>query len=334
MLQRSPLVRFAVAAAAALAPTATARAQSSGRNPAEAQALYDQARQLVAAGDYANACPKFKESYRIDPGGGTLLNLADCYEKQGKTALAWSTFKEALVVAQRDGRQDRVDFASSHLGTLEGRLARLTVHVTPQARVTGLSVTVDGATLGDAAWDVAVPIDPGEHVVRAEAPGKAPFSATVRVPPTAAAERIDVPALSDAAAAPEPPRRLIAPAATNEAGGSSRGTVGWIIGGVGLAAIGAGSYFGLRAFSRWSDRNSACTGGCTPAAKAAGDDASQAATISTIGFAAGLVAVGVGAYLVLSASAEGHGRSAGEPRLIVAAGPMGDRAGFWVRGGW
>src|SRR3954470_15040871 len=73
-------------------------AEAAGKNPAAAQALYDDAQAAVAAGKFDDACPKFKESYQLDPGGGTLLNLADCYERQGKTALAWTTFKEALVV--------------------------------------------------------------------------------------------------------------------------------------------------------------------------------------------------------------------------------------------
>jgi hypothetical protein len=53
-------------------------ADPSNRNPAAAQALYDEARRLSQGGNYADACPKFKESYQLDPGGGTLLNLADC----------------------------------------------------------------------------------------------------------------------------------------------------------------------------------------------------------------------------------------------------------------
>src|SRR5688572_1853214 len=90
-------------------------AQAAEKNSAAAQALYDEARRLVAQRNYDAACPKFKESYELEPGGGTLLNLADCYELQGKRALAWSTFKEALVTAQRDRRDDRVEYARRHI---------------------------------------------------------------------------------------------------------------------------------------------------------------------------------------------------------------------------
>src|SRR5688500_15771928 len=110
------------------------------RNPVAAQALYDEARRLVDAGKVDEACPKFKASYELEPGGGTLLNLADCYEKQGKLALAWSTFKEALVAAQRDGRSERVEYANQHIGKLEARLARLTVHVAADSGATHIFV--------------------------------------------------------------------------------------------------------------------------------------------------------------------------------------------------
>jgi hypothetical protein len=51
-----------------------------------AQALFDEARQLTAAGRYVEACPKFAESQRIDPSMGTRFYLADCLEHIGKLA--------------------------------------------------------------------------------------------------------------------------------------------------------------------------------------------------------------------------------------------------------
>jgi hypothetical protein len=334
------LAALAAVPAAAVSFTSPCHAQSSGRNPAAAQALYDDARQLVKAGKFAEACPKFKESYRLDPGGGTLLNLADCYEKQGATALAWTTFKEALAVAQRDGRNDRIEFANQHLTALDARLARLTVHVPDSARVPGMTVSLDGAPLGEAAWGVAMPVDPGSHVIRAEAPGKQPFSTSVDVPSKAGQQEVDVPKLADAsgsapaAGTSTAPAGTVPPAAETETKGSATATVGWIVGGAGVAAIGVGSYFGLHAISRWNDRQSQCKQGCTTSAKSAGDDANQAATISDVAFGVGAAALAVGVYLVLS-SHGGKASAAHEAaalRIAPAAAPGG--AGIAIGGDW
>src|SRR5256885_1547996 len=106
-----------------------------------AQALFDEARELLAAGKYPEACRKFAESQRLDPGGGPVLNLALCHEKEGKIATAWADFREALGAARRDRRAERENLAREHLETLEPRLPRLTVRVASDARV---EVTLDG----------------------------------------------------------------------------------------------------------------------------------------------------------------------------------------------
>src|SRR5436305_1863991 len=71
-----------------------------------AQALFEEGRRLMAAGKYAEACPKLAASQKLDPGAGTLLNLASCYEKAGQNASSWATFKEAAAAARQSGHAD------------------------------------------------------------------------------------------------------------------------------------------------------------------------------------------------------------------------------------
>ncbi|MEO8905093.1 MAG: hypothetical protein ABI488_21770 [Polyangiaceae bacterium] len=322
--------------------TGVASAQNSTKS-AGAEALYEEARGLMKNSDFGHACPKFKQSYDLDPGGGTLLNLAECYEKQGKFASAWSAFKEALVVAQRDGRSERVDYAKKHLAVVEPKLSKITIEVANEASEPGLTVTLDGASLGAAAWGVGMPVDPGPHHVAASAPNKTTFEQSVDI--ESGSSTLKIPKLDDAPGGTATPRPVDSdtekkpvPGEPASAGNSSR-TVGFVLLGAGVVGVGVGSYFGLHAFSKWAERKDDCANGCTPAAETAGDSASSSALISDIGFGVGLIAAGVGTYLVLSAkpaSEAGSTSTLHEARRTLSLLPVANAngGGLWLRGSY
>jgi hypothetical protein len=174
---------------------------------AVAEALYRQARDLMAAGKLDEACPKLAESQRLDPATGTLLNLASCHERQGKLATAWLEYSDAMVAARRDAREDRVDFARERVTELEPKLSRLTIVLAPDADAPGLTLEFDGANVGRAVLGAPFPVDPGEHSVRASAPGKTAQVFSVNIGPAADQQSLTIGKLADAP--PEP-----APAAT------------------------------------------------------------------------------------------------------------------------
>lgn len=186
-----------------------------------AQALFEEGRSLMAEKRWAEACPKLAESQRLDPGGGTLLNLALCHAGDGKTATALVVLHDALATALRDGRADREKLARETIASLENDVPKITIDVPAAARVEGLEVTLDETSLAHAAWGVAAPVDPGTHVIRATVPGRSPWTAFVSV---ASGERksITVPYLAEAPApeagavlpTTEPPTPLDAPPAT------------------------------------------------------------------------------------------------------------------------
>jgi hypothetical protein len=296
-----------------------AEAQSSApRDPALAETLFQDAKQRMTHGDYAGACPKLAESYRLDPGSGTLTALALCHEQLGKNATAWAEFIELVSEAQRGGRGDREKFARQHAAALEPGLSRLTITVAPEtAALPDVQVQRDKVVVGAAAWDVASPIDPGDHVVEATAPDRQRWSVHVQVGPSGDRQVVSVPALAEnppTASTAAAPSIGAAPAEAKEAandapesppargGGAQRGA-GIGVGTAGLVSLAFGSYFGVQALSKSHDAKQDCSpSSCAdPNSVQENNVAKTDALVSDITLGAGIVAFGVGAYLLFSA---------------------------------
>jgi hypothetical protein len=143
-------------------------AMSTASSPAMAdeatsEALFQAAKGLMDQKKYAEACPKFEASYKLDPATGTKLNLADCHEKEGKLARAWGEWGEARDQAKRENDKARMDLAIRRQKELDPRVPKLTVKVT--GPVTGIAVYRDELQLDPATFGVPLPVDPGDHVV-------------------------------------------------------------------------------------------------------------------------------------------------------------------------
>lgn len=167
-----------------------------------AQSLFEEGRALMQKGDYASACPKLSESQALDPGGGTLLNLAVCHEQAGKLGTAYLQFHAALSQAVRDGRKDREEIATSHLRTLSERVPKLSIHVVTE--LPSLEIFLDETPVRKPAWDVPTVVDPGEHTVTARAPGTTPI--TMRVVLNEGDKKTATVELLQVASDPAPPK--------------------------------------------------------------------------------------------------------------------------------
>lgn len=294
---RVAAVATAVVAASTLAPPARAQ----GDDPrALAEALFRSGRELMAAADLARACPKFAESNRIDPKPGTLMNLALCHERAGRTASAWAEYVQAAEMARRADQEERERVANERAHSLEAALAHLVID---SAAPPGAFVTLDDHAIGPGVFGTAIPVDPGDHVVRATADGKQPFVQTVTVPATAENVTVHIPVLPTAWVAPPVPRpdesQVLRPIPSDNGTGSERAW-GYTSGGAGLVLIGIGSYFGVRALSEKHTANENCSATlCDSAGLDAIHTMKTAEAVSTISIAAGIAGVGVGLYLVL-----------------------------------
>jgi hypothetical protein len=336
-----------------LAGATPARAQSA-EDKAAADAAFDQGKRLMAAHSYAEACQKLSESLRRDPGVGTMLGLADCFEKNGQNASAWAQFREAAAVAARKS-DPREKVARENVERIAPTLSKLTVQVPHEADVRGLEVKRDGVDLGRAIWGVDVPLDPGVHTVIASAPGRKEWQASVTIAPVAGTQSITIPVLEEAPVALETPGG--SPAAGSARDGSSASDAGTSPAsradmgrtqryvGIGVAI---GAVLGLGAKSKLdasnADGHCAPAGDCDATGLSLRSDAKGAALGSTIGFVVGAAAIAGGAVLYFSAphpsratggatEPSGASRASG-PRVGVSVLPHRDGAAAALVGSW
>jgi hypothetical protein len=316
--------RIRLVAVASLLLARLAGAQES-ENKAAANALFDEGRALLGAGETAKACAKFEASVKVLSQLGTRLNLAACYEKLGRLASAWAEFREAASIAAR-ANDDREHVAREQVAALEPRLSRLTVKLAPGASMLELRVTRDGVVVVPATLDSAVPVDPGQHTLAATAPGYKPWETKVTVGAQKDSVVVEVPKLEKL---PDAPTVVVTPGASppppvaDEGDpGRSRKILAFVVGGAGLATVAAGGFFGLRASSKWDDaKKNGCNdkGVCsTVTGKDALDTAKSSATISTVLTIAGGAAVAAGVVLYFTAPSA---RERSALRIVPLVGP-------------
>lgn len=341
------MVRTGFSVAAAFLPlllAAGAAAQPVAGASATAESLFQEGKELLGAGKVSEACSKFEAAYEIEPTLGTLLNLANCHELEGRTASAWAEFLRAASIARAAMQEDRHEVARERARGLEPKLMRLRIEVPEAARVEGLEITRAGTPVEAAAWGSPIPVDPGEQVIRATAPGKLPREEKVAVTTEGATVVFELTPLEDAP--PEPPPVVEEPTRAAEPPhsppppskppgadsnpGSGQRTVGIVVGALGAAGLATGVVFGAMAKNDWEDaQDRGCADGICPTAagQTASENANDAALIGTIGVAAGgaLLVGGLVLYLTAPSATE-----AATATWVTTAGP--DRFSVGYRG--
>jgi len=356
MLARSFLalsLAGALGAAVTLTP-AVARAEDprsdgSAESRAAATLFYD-ARALMKKGQLTAACAKFEESLRLDHGIGTEFNLADCNERLGKIATAWSGFQRVAAFARTANQPERERIARARANALEAILPRLVIEVpSPEP---ALEVKVDGRPVSPDRWGAPLPVDPGMHAIVASAPGREPYRLSISAARGAVA-RVTIPralpagavALVPAAAAPAPAsdgvtsetiltsaslssEDLRGPREPEADRGRAQRTAAYVIGGVGLAGLGVAAAFGLDSIAKSDRASSHCAGDvCDAEGVGLRDDALRSGNVATVATVLGGVALASGIVLLVIAPTTSPDRRAAPAALAspprrVAAAPL------------
>lgn len=317
MIQQTRFSIVWLAVGLTLGTAAPSAAQSAASDKALAEALFDQGRKLLDAHDYAHACPTLARSNELDAGIGTLLYLADCYEKAGQNASAWATFREAASRANARSETERERIATRRAGVLEPLLAKLTLVVEGSADLPGLTVTRDGRSVQREIWGVPAPIDSGVHTFDVTAPGKLPWhgsltlldgeSRVVQIPVLLDAPAPSAPLTAGAPAGSAPAlapalSRSLASSETPASPSEARRLAPYFLGGLGLVGLAVGAGYGVSAHSKNNTADAHCArpgGLCDATGVSAGRDANHLATVSDIAFGFG-AAFSAGAIILLA----------------------------------
>jgi hypothetical protein len=310
-------------------------------DPIAAESLFDEGKQLMSENRYTEACRKFEESQKMDPGLGTQFHLADCWQHIGRMASAWATFREVESQARALGQVGRVRVAHDRATALEQSLSK--VVVVPQADTPGMKIRRDGVEIGREQWDSPIPVDAGVHTVSASAPNRQAWETSVDVPPYGNVVTVEVPPLAEvpqvavlpapqpSAATGGPPPSSGPPTGVTESmpagpaekpvvesmpppaekpvvenrGGVQRGFA-WFLAGAGVVGLGAGAYFGGRWLADRSSSNAHCLNDVCDATgielrNMAQVDGRNAAVL----LAGGGAAIVLGAVLVVTAPSAG-----------------------------
>jgi tetratricopeptide (TPR) repeat protein len=297
-MRRTPYLR--AAAAAAFAVTLAMSPVASAADTSTAESLFEDGLSAMKRDDYKAACEAFAGSNEADPSPGTQINLALCNEKQGKLASAWGWYRTAAGLADQRGQRERADLARAEAAKLEPKLHKVVIDV--KDRPPGLSVLRDGVPVPTATLGRELPLDPGEHVIEVSAPGKKPWTHTVTIPPGPGMDRIDVPALEDApaeAAPAGPGAGEYRPPDGTEGGGSTQRTVGFVVGGAGIAALATAGGLQVLAVVVKSDARRLDDAKLDSSSKHKAASANQLA--AQIIAAGGLALVGTGIVLLVTA---------------------------------
>lgn len=342
---RSRVVRGAARASACLFAcllvlaklAGTAHAQSEAENTAAARALALEGVKLADAGDCQGAIDRFSRAEQLFHAPTILLGLGECQCKVG--LLVEGTENLNRVAREELGPKPPAPFvqaqakAKTLLAEYLPKVGRLTLTVeTPSTEP--YAVTIDGAPLPSALVGVARPINPGEHQLSVSGDAYLPAEQSFSVA-EGQAQELTVRLELKPAEAPPPPPPPLPPDTPPPPAAEPNYVPAYIAFGVGAVGIGVGSYFGLSAVGTKGDLDEVCRDGSCPESADPDIDSMQTdATIATIGFGVGILGVGAGVYLWLTAEPEQPSTNAARPaqgvtlQAYLGPGQLGVRGGF------
>lgn len=307
----------------------------------------DEALLAVASGHYKDACPALRKIFQDNRAPDVLFQMAECYEKWGKTATAHAAYEDYIAMVDQWIEEKRIEEATereryrtaiTRYNALEKRVPRVTLYLPMHAPV-HTAVTYrseDGGRASKIPLERAIPIDPGKHWVQTRVPTGRPhvqelvigegerkaFVLGIDVRPEVG---IDIPPIQKPIEAyiPQLRRRT-----------SAQRVAAYSLMGVGIAGLATGGITGLLASQEQSAIDRDCPAKkCSNEGNAAIASAEKLGTAAKIALPLGLVALGTGVTLYLTEPNESP-FSASTRRWSVGVGVFPGQTTVEMRASW
>lgn len=297
-----------------------ALAQSkAGRTQADISARADEqfrkGREEQDRGNCQKALEHFRESHALKPGRGTLLNMGLCEKKLGQLAKALEHLEELLP--QLPNGDERRQIVRDALAEIKPKVPYLRIVLKADSPA-GTVVTYDNAELEPTMIGTDMPVDPGKHVVVVEAPGL-PNKTYDLVMEEGKRQTLQVEPGTVAAST--------SPGSTKASSSAGR-TIGFILGGVGVAGLVTSAITGGMALSDHSAAEEACPTrkGCSAEAIEIANRGRTLSVVNTVALAAGVIGAGIAVPLIILGGKPKENSTVG-----VWVGPDGARIGVQGR---
>jgi hypothetical protein len=302
---------------------AHAQDESDAQETAAARALAVDGVRLAQADQCGEAIEKLDRAEKLKHSAIVLSHLGQCQVKLGKWVEGSESLRKMLREPLPENPSPALDEAYRKaqltLRDLKPRIPSVRILVAAP-REANVSLKIDGQDVPSTVIGVALPADPGDHVIEVSAPGYLRASAPVKLVAGASASvQLELkrdPAMPEpkpavaASAEPKPAVQLYdrapppAPARAEERSSGAGKVLAYVAYGVGAAGLGVGLGFGAAASGAESSLRRSCPNRvCPPDREDELTSARTKGTISTIGFAAAGGGVVLGTlFLVLSGS--------------------------------
>jgi hypothetical protein len=255
-----------------------------------ADRFFKDGRRAAEHGDFGEACKLFEESFRLDPGVGTLVNLGDCAEHLGDLERAYGYYHTAS--ARMTEGDDRLARVHERLESIDRRAAKVALQLDADAPQ-GTVITLDGDTVD--AHKMPLHLLKGGHIVLVTAVGYrgARYNLDVTEGEIRALHVTPGPALE--AVLPG----SIVQTEVRPSGWMKPASVSVL--GLGVAAVWVGSLAGLMAIDRRDVQSANCNAQsvCNVMGVDAAHDGATWATVSTATFITGAVLLALGTTLFI-----------------------------------